>query len=89
MPSLLADIPFTASLFFEYLITFDRELSYIRDHKRTWAKAMFILNRYLSLLQSVATLFSAIFPVTSFVCMPSSFTRIVCTNIIIQRYVGP
>ncbi|KAM5532020.1 hypothetical protein V8D89_014271 [Ganoderma adspersum] len=56
-----------AFLFFEYLITFNREFRYIRDHKRTWAKTMFILNRYMSLLQAAATLFSAVLPVSFFV----------------------
>ncbi|KAI1795801.1 hypothetical protein LXA43DRAFT_1163716 [Ganoderma leucocontextum] len=56
-----------ALLFFEYLITFNRELCYVRDHKRTWAKAMFILNRYISLFQAFVTLFSAMLPVSPFV----------------------
>ncbi|TBU29278.1 hypothetical protein BD311DRAFT_756864 [Dichomitus squalens] len=49
-----------ALLLFEYVTTFDREIRYLSDGKRTWAKAVFILNRYISLLQSTATLFCAL-----------------------------
>ncbi|PIL24063.1 hypothetical protein GSI_13814 [Ganoderma sinense ZZ0214-1] len=69
-----------AFLLFEYLITFDRELLYIRDHKRTWAKAMFILNRYLSLLQAATTLFSAVLPVSLFVRISSLRKHIMYTK---------
>ncbi|TBU41896.1 hypothetical protein BD309DRAFT_228075 [Dichomitus squalens] len=60
-----------ALLLFEYVTTFDREIRYLSDGKRTWAKAVFILNRYISLLQSTATLFCALSS-PSFIVVASS-----------------
>ena len=80
-----SDASFVAFLFFEYSITLDRELCYLRDHKRTWAKMIFVLNRYMSLVKAFATLLSAVLPVSTFVSTPSPFKRAVFANRI-QRY---
>ncbi|RDX56695.1 hypothetical protein OH76DRAFT_1337098, partial [Lentinus brumalis] len=56
-----------AVLFYEYMITFDREVHYAWGRRLTWARAMFFLNRYLSLLQYFATFASTILPPSYFV----------------------
>ncbi|KAH9946051.1 uncharacterized protein BXZ73DRAFT_95559 [Epithele typhae] len=45
-------------MLFEYLITFDRELRYAWFSRLTWAKTMFFLNRYISLLAYGASLYT-------------------------------
>ncbi|TFK92132.1 hypothetical protein K466DRAFT_573300 [Polyporus arcularius HHB13444] len=48
------------------MITFDREVHYAWGRRLTWARAMFFLNRYLSLLQYFATFASTILPPSYF-----------------------
>ncbi|TBU50857.1 hypothetical protein BD309DRAFT_985475 [Dichomitus squalens] len=67
-----------AILLYEYLITFDREVRYVSEHKRTWAMAVFVLNRYISLLQSLATLLSTLLPVNTFSCIYMTRTIAAC-----------
>ncbi|RPD66215.1 hypothetical protein L227DRAFT_606340 [Lentinus tigrinus ALCF2SS1-6] len=55
-----------ALLFFEYMITFNREVHYAWGRRLTWARAMFFLNRYFSLLQYFATFASTILPPSYF-----------------------
>ncbi|KAI0721019.1 hypothetical protein C8T65DRAFT_735511 [Cerioporus squamosus] len=55
-----------ALLFYEYMITFDLEVQYAWGRRLTWARAMFFLNRYLSLLQYFATFASTILPPSYF-----------------------
>ncbi|TBU54317.1 hypothetical protein BD310DRAFT_828220 [Dichomitus squalens] len=56
-----------ALLSFDYLITFDREVRYLSEHKRSWVMVVFLLNRYISLFQSLVILLSTLLPVTTFV----------------------
>lgn len=39
---------------FEYIITFDREIDFLRGRKISWAKCIFLLNRYGSIFNCLA-----------------------------------
>lgn len=41
---------------FEFLITFDREVHFAWGRKLSWARSIFLLNRYLSILEYLFTL---------------------------------
>ena len=38
-------------LVFEYLVTFDREVHFAWGRKPSWARIIFLLNRYLSIIE--------------------------------------
>ncbi|EJF65592.1 hypothetical protein DICSQDRAFT_144217 [Dichomitus squalens LYAD-421 SS1] len=67
-----------ALLSFDYLITFDREICYLSGHKRSWVMVVFLLNRYISLFQSLVTLLSTLLPVTTFSCIYMTRTIDAC-----------
>ena len=56
-----------AVLLYEYLITFDREVSYAWGRRLTLARAPFFLNRYTALLQYSVQVLSTLLPQTFFV----------------------
>ncbi|KAI0709274.1 hypothetical protein C8Q76DRAFT_799296 [Earliella scabrosa] len=67
-------------LFFEYCITLDREVRYAWCRQLTWPRAIFFLNRYISLLHSVFGMASAFLPVSFFRQVPCIFlTRLMET----------
>ena len=63
-----------AWLLFEYCITLDREVHYAWCRQLTWPRAIFFLNRYISLLHSVFGMASAFLPVSFFVSLLTPHT---------------
>ncbi|RDX56696.1 hypothetical protein OH76DRAFT_1477273 [Lentinus brumalis] len=51
-----ADLAVFAVLLFEYLITFDREVQFAWGRELSWARTIFLLNRYLSILEYLVVL---------------------------------
>ena len=47
--------PTIALLVFEHLTTLDREIDFLWDHKFSWAKVIFLINRYIGLLYFVGS----------------------------------
>ena len=74
MSSLITQNLPTAILFFEYCITLDREVRYAWCRQLTWPRAIFFLNRYISLLHSVFGMASAFLPVSFFVSLSTPHT---------------
>ena len=65
-------IVYIAVLLFEYLITLDREVHFAWGHQLSWARTLFLLNRYLSILEYLFVL-GPILPTTNdFVSTSSS-----------------
>ncbi len=71
-----ADVLRTALLFWEYFITFEREVNYAWGRRMTSAKAVFFLNRYFNLLYTFLGFLSVFLPATLFVRPSSIFTRL-------------
>ncbi|KAI0721020.1 hypothetical protein C8T65DRAFT_556597, partial [Cerioporus squamosus] len=51
-----ADLAVFAVLLFEYLTTFDREVQFAWGRKSSWARTIFLLNRYLSIVEYLVVL---------------------------------
>ncbi|KAI1794510.1 hypothetical protein LXA43DRAFT_108182 [Ganoderma leucocontextum] len=52
--SLYSVVSAVALIVFEYLTTLDREVDFVRGRKLSWAKCIFLLNRYGSILNCLA-----------------------------------
>ncbi|TBU65792.1 hypothetical protein BD310DRAFT_984939 [Dichomitus squalens] len=51
-------------VFYEYLITFDLEVRYIWGRRLTWAKVVFLLNRYTTPVYYIGLVFPLLLPAT-------------------------
>ncbi|KAI0807510.1 hypothetical protein C8Q74DRAFT_1227882, partial [Fomes fomentarius] len=71
-----------ALLLYEYATTLDLEIDYAWGRKLTWARAMFFLNRYITLLQFLAGLGSAFLTPSDFSCIYLTRTTQTCTIIL-------
>ncbi|KAM5533257.1 hypothetical protein V8D89_013034 [Ganoderma adspersum] len=49
-----------ALIVFEYITTLDREIDFLRGRKFSWAKCIFLLNRYGSILSCLAVMVMAL-----------------------------
>ncbi|PIL24138.1 hypothetical protein GSI_13890 [Ganoderma sinense ZZ0214-1] len=58
--SIYSAVSAAALIVFEYIITLDREIDFLRGRKFSWAKCIFLLNRYGSIVNYLAIMVMAL-----------------------------
>ncbi|KAI1795802.1 hypothetical protein LXA43DRAFT_880959, partial [Ganoderma leucocontextum] len=77
------DLAVFVVLVFEYLVTFDREVHFAWGRKPSWAKTIFLLNRYLSIVEYFVVLGPLLPTISTFV---SNFAAIRARCILTQLH---
>ena len=67
---MLTHVGVVVVIVFEHAITFDREVHFAWGRKPSWARCIFLLNRYLSIMEYLVVLGPLLPTVNTFVSVP-------------------